>query len=97
MRKSNWVCEYFHATTLYECPKCGKKLRDFQAELQAKVDAVPFDRKVAFLRFLKEGRFVKEAIDLADPNGDFETIVWYNIIKNQIESHEYKTFNFNAK
>jgi hypothetical protein len=97
MRKLNKVCEYLHATDLYDCPKCKKELRNFKAELQAKIDAVPIELKQKFLDYLKAGKNVGEAMFETDPLTKFENIVWYNIVGNQIENHSYQTFNFQAK
>lgn len=96
MRKLNKQCEYFHSTTLYDCPKCGKKLRDFYVELKAKVDAVPLELKQIFLDHLKD-KNVGDAMKATDPDGKYENIIWYNIVGNQIETMSYSTFNFKAK
>ena len=97
MMKLNKLCEYFHATDLYSCPKCGKELRNFKAELQAKIDLVPLELKQTILDHLKNHKNVGEAMKLTDPDEKYENIVWYNIIGNQIENYPYQTFNFQAK
>lgn len=96
MRKLNKLCAYFHSTELYDCPKCGIKLRDFQAELRAKVDAIPREKKQELLDYLKEGN-VGYAIAKVDPKREVESLVWHTIIADQIEHHGYHTFNFTAK
>jgi len=55
MKRLNQLCKYFHSTDLYKCPKCKKELRNFQAELRAKVDAVPLKRKQEFINNLQKG------------------------------------------
>lgn len=93
MKRLNKLCAYFHSTNLYDCPKCKVKLRDFHAELRAKVDAVPVERKQALIDAFKDGHTVGEAIAIVDPNNEIEFIVWSNIIRDQIEKNEYMTFN----
>lgn len=93
----NQLCIYFHSTDLFDCPKCGKKLRDFYAELKFKCDAVPKELKQEFLNFLKDGKNIGDAIIAIDPQSKYEDIVWFNIFGNQIENHGYKTFNFQIK
>ena len=90
------MCEYFHKTDLYDCPKCGKKLRDFKAELRAKVDAVPREVKQKFVDYLREGN-IGQAIEKIDPEHKIEDIVWFNIVSDQIEVHRYETFNPTVK
>jgi len=89
----NKLCASFHnETKLYNCPKCGKELRNFQAELRAKVDAIPRETKQELIDNLLKGN-VGEAIKLTDPNSEVEFIVWTTIIADQIENHSYETFN----
>jgi hypothetical protein len=93
-KKLNKLCAYFHSTDLYSCPKCGIQLRDFKAELRAKVDAIPKERKQELLDHLKDGN-VGYAISKVDPNREVDSLIWYTIIGDQIESYDY--FNFKAK
>lgn len=95
-RKLNKLCEYFHKTDLFDCPHCGKKLRDYYAELKAKVDAVPIELKQIFLDHLKN-KNVGDAMKATDPNSKYESVVWYKIVSDQIDTHTYQTFNFKAK
>lgn len=92
----NRICKELHATDLYDCPKCGVKLRDFRQELRVKVDAVPIEKKQQLLNELKSHN-VGEAIKIVDPQSEIDDLVWFTIISDQIETHEYSTFNFKAK
>lgn len=96
MKKLNKMCEYFHATDLYTCPKCNKELRSYVGELRAKIDSIPKERKQLFLDYLKEGN-IGQAVARIDPDKEFESNVWFTIISDQIDVHRYETFDFKAK
>ena len=84
----NKLCKYFHETTLFSCPKCGKKLRDFQQELRDKVDAVPKELKQKFIDELKNGN-VGYAMNQVDPDKKYENIIWYTVLNDQIGAYHY--------
>lgn len=96
-KKLNKMCQYFHATDLYDCPKCGAKLRDYKQELLEKCKLVPIELKQTLLDNLKQGMTVGEAIKSVDPDEKHEHIVWTQIIADQIEVSKYYSFNFTAK
>lgn len=97
MKKLNKMCQYFHSTELYSCPKCGIELRNFMQEIRDKVKLVPIELKQKILDVLKEGKNIGQAIEIVDPDKKYESIIWFNVISDQIEEHRYQTFNYKAK
>jgi len=80
------MCKHFHATDLYKCPSCGKKLRDFQAELRAKIDAIPQEIKQKILDGLRSGMNVGDAIEASGINEiESDSLVGLTIISDNIE------------
>lgn len=80
------MCERFHATDLYTCPKCNCELRNFKKELRAKVDAVPIEIKQKILDNLKTMN-VGDAIKASGFEG--ESLVGFTIVSDQIETSSY--------
>ncbi len=92
--KKEKMCEYFHATDLYNCPSCHKELRNFDAERRAVIDGIPRERKQLFLDYLKEGN-IGQAVERIDSSKEFDSGIWFQIVSDQIVTHKYETFNPN--
>lgn len=90
------MCEYFHSTNLFKCPSCRKELRNYMQELKDKVSTIPKERKQLFLNYLKEGN-IGQAVARIDPDKEFESVVWFQIVSDQITINQYETVDFVAK
>lgn len=84
------LCKLFHETNLYDCPSCGKQLRNFQAELRAKIDAVPLEIKQRIIDGLHNGLNVGQAIEASGLKEiESDSLVGYTIVSDNINSYEF--------
>ena len=72
------------------CVLCKKKIGlSFRERLDKKVKKVPQEKKQKLLDVIWEGKTVGEAIDVVDPKRKLDSMIWHQIISDNIGSINY--------
>lgn len=72
------------------CLLCKKKIGlSFRERLDIKVKAIPQEKRQKLLDAIWGGKTVGEAIDVVDPKRKLDSMIWHQIISDNISSYYF--------